>query len=179
MSLASWGVQEVVAAIVTKDPSPHRVLESLQELGGETGGLVEVEAGGWARGTLARIDPLKEAIDDTQVEVIVRIERRAEPMQEAHSSERRGSRGGGTGLPQGGLKSTEQDVEDGRGGPGPVIEEGPEALGDGEHELAHGDVGEEVVHEVGGGLGHALSITGRAGTSSLAGKGHQEIVATA
>ena len=35
----------------------------------------------------------------------------------------------GTGLPQGSLEGPQEDVEDGTGGSGPMVEEGPEALG--------------------------------------------------
>jgi hypothetical protein len=83
-------------------------------------------------------------------------------------------RGGRDGIPERGLKGPEQDVEDGPGGPGPMVEEGPQALRDREHELAHGQVGENVIHQVGGRLGHALGVAGRAGSSALAGERHQE-----
>lgn len=45
--------------------------------------------------------------------------------------------------------------------------------------LAHGDIRKDVVHEVGGGLGHAASSTGGAEPSALAGEGNQEVGATA
>ena len=97
----------------------------------------------------------------------MRVEERTKAVQEADGPVGGGAWGGGRGgLPQGGLESPEEDVEDGAGGPGPVVEEGFEALGDREHELAHRD----VVGEVGGGLGQALGVTGGAGPSSLAGK---------
>ena len=63
------------------------------------------------------------------------------------------------------------------------MEEGPETFRHGKDPLAHGYVGEDVVHQVvnqvGCRLGHALGVTGRAGSSTLAGKGHQEVVAAA
>jgi hypothetical protein len=59
------------------------------------------------------------------------------------------------------------------------MKEGPEAFGNGEHELAHRHVRNDVVHQVGGGLGHALGVTGGAGASALAGKGHEEVITTA
>ncbi len=77
------------------------------------------------------------------------------------------------------MESPEQDVEDGAGGLGPVVEEGPEAFGDREDELANRYVGEDVVHQVSGGLGHALGVTGGASATALAGKGHEEVVAAA
>jgi len=47
-------------------------------------------------------------------------------------------------------------MKDGAGGSGPVMEEGPETFGHGEDPLAHGHVGNDVVHQVSRGLGHAL-----------------------
>ena len=76
------------------------------------------------------------------------------------------------------MEGPQEDVEDGAGGPRPVVEEGAEALGDGEHPLAHGHVGEDVVHQVGGGLGHALGVAGGAGAPALAGERDEEVVAT-
>ncbi len=42
------------------------------------------------------------------------------------------------------------------------MEEGAEALGDREDPLADRHVGEDMVHQVGGGLGHALGVAGGA-----------------
>ena len=70
-------------------------------------------------------------------------------------------------------------MKNGAGGPGSVMEEGPETFGHGEDPLAHGHVWDDVVHQVGRRLGHSLGVTGRAGSPSLAGKGHQEVVAAA
>ena len=69
-------------------------------------------------------------------------------------------------------------LEDGAGGPGPVVEEGPQSFGDGEDELAHRDVGEDVVHQVGRGVGHALGVARGAGAPALAGKRDEEVVPT-
>ena len=87
------------------------------------------------------LSPLEEPVDDAKVVVEMRIQRRAETMEEAHGPERgiRWSRG--TGLPQGGPKGPEQDVEDGAGGPGPVVEKRPKPFGHGEDELAHRHMG--------------------------------------
>ena len=108
--------------------------------------------------TLIRVmlDPLEELVHNAEVVVEVRIEAGTEAMKEAD-----GPHGGDpwsrwTGLPQRSLKGPEQDMEDGRGGPGSVMEEGPEAFGHGEDELADGYVGKDVVCQVGRGLGHAF-----------------------
>ena len=70
-------------------------------------------------------------------------------------------------------------MEDGRGGPGPVMEEGPETFGHGEHKLAHRHVGKDVVHQVGGRFGHALGPTRGTGTPGLARERNEEVVTTA
>ncbi len=49
---------------------------------------------------------------------------------------------------------------------------------EGDHPLAHGDIGEDVVNEVRCGLGHAAATTGRTETSALAGEGNQEVATT-
>ena len=75
-------------------------------------------------------------------------------MQETHGPYRCRGRRRGAGFLQGGLERPEEDVQHGGGGLGPVVEVGPQTLGNGEDELADRDVGEDVVHHVGGGLGH-------------------------
>ena len=75
-------------------------------------------------------------------------------MQEADRPHGGRCRGRGTGLPEGRLKGPEQNVEDGAGGPGPVMEVRPQTFWNGEHELAHGHVGNDMIHQVGRRLGH-------------------------
>ena len=175
------GLQEPVATEVAQHPFSHSVLEALQELGGQGCGFVKTETGGGIGRVLIRVilKPLEEPVHNAKVVVEMGIEAGAEAMEKADSPERGVGRSGGTGLPQGGLKGPEQDMEDGTGGPGPVMEEGAEALGHGKDPLAHGHVGEDMVHQVGGRLGHTLGATGRAGAPALAGEGHQEVVAAA
>ena len=136
------------------------VLEALQELGRKDGGLVEAEGGfriGWI---LIRVilDLLEEPVHDDEMVVKVRVQRRAETMEKADGSEGGGWWGRGTGLPEGGPEGPKQDVENGTGGPGPVMKVGPEALGDGQDPLAHRHVGNDVVHQVSRRLGHALGV---------------------
>jgi hypothetical protein len=175
------GLQEAVATEVAQHPFSDSMLEALEEFGCESRGFVEAEAG--VRVGRARIrvilDPLKEPVHDAQMEMEVGIEAGSEAMEEAHSAEGGADWSGGTGLPEGGVEGTEQDVEDGAGGPGPVVEEGSQAFGHGEDELADGYVGKDVVYQVGRGLGHALGVAGRTYPAALAGEGHQEVVAAA
>jgi hypothetical protein len=154
------GLQEALAAKMPEDPGTDRMLEAFPEFMGEGCSFVEAEVGGWfatwVPGLWIQIglDPLKEPVHHAQVEMVVWVQRRAETMQEAHGADGGRIWSGGAGLPEGGLKSPEQDVQHGRGGPGPVVQEGPQAFGDREHPLAHGHVREDVIHHVGGGLGH-------------------------
>jgi hypothetical protein len=79
------GLQEAVALNMPQDPGADRVLEALQELAGEGRGFVETEVGFWMGGTRIGIslDLLEEPIHDAEVVVKMRIETRAEAMQEA------------------------------------------------------------------------------------------------
>ena len=69
-------------------------------------------------------------------------------------------------------------MKDGAGDPGPVMEVRPQTLGNGENELAHRHMGNDVVHQVGRRSGHALGVARRAGSSALAGKRDEEVVPT-
>ncbi len=164
------GLQEPVAVAMPQDPGADRVLEALQDLGGEGRGFVKTEVGGGIGWVLSRVtlNLFEKSIDHAQMIMEVWIEGGAEAMQKADGPERGVGWCGGTGLPQGGLESPQQDVE-----------EGPQPLGDGEHELAHRHVGNDVINEVGRRLGHALGVAGRTGTSALAGKRHQKVIAAA
>jgi hypothetical protein len=81
--------------------------------------LVEAEAGFWILAPITR-GLLEEAIDHTEMKMEVRIEAGAEAVEEAHGTEGGGGWSGGTGLPEGGSESPEEDMQDGAGGPGPV-----------------------------------------------------------
>jgi len=148
------GFEEAMATKMAEDSFAYRVLEALQELGRESGGFVEAEPVGRVGGIRFRIDPLKESIDDGQVKVEMGIETGAEPMQETHGSYRGRGRRRGAGFLQGGMERPEEDVQHGGGGLGPVVEVGPQALGNREHELADRHVGEHRVHQGSSGLGH-------------------------
>jgi hypothetical protein len=59
------GLQEAVAGNVAEHSPADRVLEALEELGGEGGGFVEAEVGfrmGWVRIPVT-LDPLEEPVD--------------------------------------------------------------------------------------------------------------------
>jgi len=80
-----------------------RVLEVLQELVGESCGFVETEAGFRMHRILSRVilDLLEQPVHDAQVEMGVRVHRRAEAMQKAHGPEGGGGRSREAGLPLG------------------------------------------------------------------------------
>jgi len=59
----------------------------------------------------------------------MRIETGAEAVQETDRARRGRGRGRGAGLPQGGPEGPEEDVKDGAGGPGPVVDKGPKTFG--------------------------------------------------
>jgi hypothetical protein len=134
------GFQEAVTTGMSENPFADGKLEALQELVGESGGFVEAEAGLRMRRILSRVtlNLLEESVHDAEMIVEVRVQRRTETMEEADRAHRGRCRCGGTGLPEGGLEGSKQDVENRAGGPGPVVEEGPETFGHGEDELAHG-----------------------------------------
>ena len=122
------------------------MLKAFQELVGERGGFVEAKVGFWIGRSLIRVtlNLLEEPIGHANVVVKVGVWRRAEAMEKTDRAHGSGGGGGGTGLFQRGLEGPEEDVEDGIGRSGAVMEKGSEALGDGEHKLAHRHVGNDV-----------------------------------
>ncbi len=64
------------------------------------------------------------------------------------------------------MEGPEQNVQHGGGGFRAVVKELPQPLGDRKHELSHRDVGEDVVHHMGSGLGHVAGPARRTGAPS-------------
>ena len=176
--LSVVGFQEAVAAKVAEDPASDRVLETLQKLMGEGGGFVEAEVGFWMGETRIRVslDLLEEPVHYAQMEMVVRIEAGAEAMEKAHGPHGCGLRGRGAGFFESSRQGPKQDMKDGAGGLGSVMKVGAQTFGNREHHLAHRHVGNDVVHQVGCGLGHALGPARGTNSSTLAGKSHQEVV---
>ena len=73
----------------------------------------------------------------------------------------------------------QEDAQHSAGDRGVVVQEGPDALRNGEHPLAHGKRRQDMVDEVGGGLDHAASVAGGTHAAALATERDQEIVTTA
>jgi hypothetical protein len=59
-----------------------------------------------------------------------------------------------------------------------VVQEGSEALRNGEHPLAHGKRRQDMIDEMGGGLDHTAGITRRTYSTTCAGERDQEVVTT-
>ncbi len=72
-----------------------------------------------------------------------------------------------------------EDAADRCAQPGVVAEQEAHAVGEGEHPLADGDVGQHVVDEVSGEVGHAAGPAGGAEASAFASEGDQVVVAAA
>jgi hypothetical protein len=85
--LGLMGLQEAVATEMSQDPGTDGMLEALQKLLGKAGGFVGAEVGCGTGRVLIRLllDFLEKAINHAQVVVEVRVQRRAEPMQETDS----------------------------------------------------------------------------------------------
>lgn len=79
------GLQEALALNVPQHPFSHGVLQALQAFVGESGGLVEAEAGFWIGRILIRVilDLLEKAIDHAQGILEMGVEAGAETMEEA------------------------------------------------------------------------------------------------
>jgi hypothetical protein len=79
--------------------------------------------------------------------------------------------------PQGPADGAKEDPEDGAGDLRIVMDLGAEAFGNGEDPLAHGQVRQDVVGEVGGQLGHGPGVAGGADPPALEGEGDQALLA--
>jgi hypothetical protein len=124
------------------------------------------------------LGPGEDAVEDDEVEVGMQVQRGAEAVQEADGSELRIGGRIGTGATEGGPGGPEEDAEDGACNIRVVMQEGTQALGEGQHPLANGEVGQDGIGEVGGEIGHAPGVAGGADPAALAGEGDEALVAT-
>jgi hypothetical protein len=83
----------------------------------------------------------------------------------------------GTGGPEGRTNGAQEDPQDGACDVRVVVEVGAQALGQGQHPLTDGEVGQDVVGEMGGHLGHTPGVAGGADAAALAGEGDQAFMA--
>ena len=135
------------------------------------GGLVELDR---ALGILA-----EHAVDDTDVEVEVSIERRAEAMKKRDRADLGMGTGSRTRMSEHSPNGPQEDAQHSAGDRGVVVQKGSDALRNGEHPLAHRKRRQDVIDEMGGGLDHTASVTGRTYAAALATERDQEVVATA
>ena len=101
----------------------------------------------------------------------------AEALQEGHCAEARTGRCARTGEPQTVLDGAQEDAQHGVESRRVAVEEEAQALGEGHDPLAHGDLREHMINQVGSGLGHAPGGAGGTDAASLAGEGHEKLVA--
>jgi hypothetical protein len=123
----------------------------------------------------------EDAVGHAGVEMHVVVERRAETVQEGDAAEPRagsirrlGIMWDTGGREQGSLDLGQKDLREGRDGSGPIGEHAAQSLGHGNHPLPHGHRRDDVIGEVGGGLGHVAAVAGRADAAALSGECHDE-----
>jgi len=102
---------------------------------------------------------LENAVDDDDVEMGMLIQRGAESMDEGHCADSRFEVRAGAAGAQASLDGIEQDAQSAVERLAVVLEMIAQTLGHGEHPLAHRQTGQDMIHEVGGGLHHAASVT--------------------
>ena len=142
-------------------------LESVGVVGSQVRRLSEAD------GPVARL--CEEAVEDDEVEVEVGIEGGAEAVQEGDGAQLGVRPGAGAGAAERGADGAEQDAEHGAGERGVAGQEGAQALRHGEHPLADGHWGQDVVGQVGGDLDHAAGVAGGTDAATLAGEGDQAL----
>ena len=133
-------------------------------------------------GCLSELDPtaferLEHPVEDEAVIVQMAIERSTETVDETHRPEACPRRGSGTASAQMGLDHTQEDIQHGGDCLWLPFQVPAQPLGYRQHPLAHRQGWEDVIDQVGGGLGQAPGIARGADATSLVGEGHQEIVA--
>ena len=97
--------------------------------------------------------------------VRVSVKRSAEAVEKADGGELGGPGRSGARAPERGPNCPQEDVEHGAGHHGVVVQERPQALGDGEHPLSCGDVRKDAVGEVSGDLARGTHRRWVAGTA--------------
>ena len=92
------------------------------------------------------------------MEVEVHVKGGAEPMKEAERPELSVVGCTRARAAQGGADGSDEDAQDGSGDVRVVVQVGTQPLGKAQHPLADGKVGQHVIGDVGGDLGHAARI---------------------
>lgn len=79
---------------------------------------------------------------------------------------------------QGGADGSDEDPQNGAGDVRVVVQEGTQSLRQAQHPLADGKVGQHVIRDVGGDLGHAPCIARGTDAAALTGEREKPFVAT-
>ena len=112
------------------------------------------------------------------VEVEVSVERRAEAMEKRDRADLGMGTGSRARMSERSANGPQEDAQHSACERGVVVQEGSDALRNGEHPLAHGKRRHDVIDEMGRGLDHTASVAGRTHTAALATERDQEVVAT-
>jgi hypothetical protein len=135
-----------------------------------------IDAAGGMEDHPVRWRGLEHAVDDHAVKVQVRIERRAEAVDEGHRAET----GGGT-RPravgaQAGLHRAQEELQGRTLELGVAFQEVAQPLGHGQYPLPQRQLWQDVIGQMRGGLHHAPRVARWAHAASLARERDQEIV---
>jgi hypothetical protein len=118
----------------------------------------------------------EHAVDQATVEVQVSVECRAEALDEGHATETGIGRCIGARRAQLRLDGPQEDLQHAPPQLGVALQEVAQALGKGEHPLAHRQARKHVVDHVRRHLHHAPCVAGRTHPAPLAGERNQEVV---
>jgi len=121
------------------------------------------------------------AVEGPHVVVIVRVERTPKALRVGDGSELRVANRGRrarTRVKKRGPERPEENGEHPTRHLGRLVQEGPKPIGDGEHPLPGGKVGDHLVGQVGRHLRHASSVAVGALPPTLAGEGQESVVPT-
>jgi hypothetical protein len=162
--------------IIDEAPSDHVAEHAAADLVRESIDEGIIDPGGLEETSFAAGGGSEDSLGDDAVIVKMLVKCRARPVDEGDGTEARLGRRIGAGLPDGGLDGAQEDTQHRSGVHGVAVQEVAEPLRKGEHPLAIGDTGQDVVHEVGGGPDHVLGTAGRAKPLSLATEGREKLI---
>jgi hypothetical protein len=163
------GIEQPVVGEPGQHPAADLRLDHVSRFPRQCRGLSELDSTGFER--------LEHPVEDAAMVVQVAIERSTETVDEAHRPEAGPCRGPWTAFPQMGLDDPQEDMQHGGDRLWLPFQIPAQPLGHRQHPLAHRQRREDVIDQVGVGLGHASGIARGADATPLAGEGHQEIVA--
>jgi hypothetical protein len=165
------GLSRIEEAVADEEPK-HPVLNER----GEGASGVGVEPPAAVEGEGALVVACEEAVEDDEVQMEMGVEAGAEAVQEGDGAE--GGIGGSArgGFPQRSPYDSKDYGEDASDEDRIAGEEGAEPFGEGEHPLAHGHVGDDMIAQVGCDFGHAAGGAGGADAAALAAEGEESLL---